>query len=80
MINEFPDPMTFNAEVFGTGMMGHVLEIGDHLHVITIDMEWLASGHSKLLKEVVDPQGVLYVCIYTQTDGSNWPPAKLSGR
>ena len=51
MINEFPDPMTFNVDMFGVGMLGCVLEIGDHLHVITLDMEWLTSRHSELLKD-----------------------------
>ena len=44
VVNEFPDPMAFNAEVFGAGVMGDVLEIGNRLHVVTVKMDRLGAG------------------------------------
>ena len=54
VVNELADPMPFDTEVFGAGVMGGVLYI---LHVVIIDMDRLGAGQSELLEQVANPQG-----------------------
>ena len=59
MSNELTDPMTFNAKVLGTWVVGSILNVGDCLEIVAINVDQFGARQAEFIKEMGYPKGML---------------------
>ena len=59
MSDELTDPMTFDAKVLGTRVVGSILNVGDCLEIVAINVDWFGARQAEFIKEMGYPKGML---------------------
>ena len=59
MSNKLTDPMAFNVKVLGTQVVGSILNVGDCLEIVAINMDWFGARQAEFIKKMGYPKGML---------------------
>ena len=59
MSDELTDPMTFDAKVLGTRVVGGILNVGDCLEIVAINVDRFGARQAEFIKEMGYPKGML---------------------
>ena len=59
MSNKLMDPMTFDEKVLGMWAVGSILNVGDCLEIVAINMDQFGARQAKFIKEMGYPKGML---------------------